>query len=342
MFEDPKNWLIVGGIALGMIFGLVVKQTRFCLVAAVSSVSLIRDYRYAMSFALAIAVAILGTQLLEINGIVEISKASYRNASIDWMNVILGGLCFGVGASLAGGDAARIVVLAGEGNKTAWVAMFFFAIFASVAQFGLLEPLRLMSMSTSVQLSNGDAGLFAVFSLPQWLPLVVIMLLLAVFLIKNWKQHADTKFIIGGVIIGLTVIAAWYVTGVLAQDEFDPRPPSAMTVSGPMSRAGNLLVSGEYPTFSFSVAFVLGLFAVSLLVALLTRKFRFTSMELGSAARVALGGALMGIGGTLAYGCNIGQGFSGLSTLSLESVMAFISMVLGIHITMYFWERWRS
>jgi len=76
---------------------------------------------------------------------------------------------------------------------------------------------------------------------------------------------------------------------------------------------------------------VLGMLGVSFIASVLSRRLRFTPMQ-GSPGRVALGGARMGAGGTLAYGCNIGQGFSGLSTLSLASVLAVIGMIAGIHL----------
>ena len=37
----------------------------------------------------------------------------------------------------------------------------------------------------------------------------------------------------------------------------------------------------------------------------------------------------MGIGGIMAYGCNVGQGLTGVSTLSLESILAFAGMFIG-------------
>ena len=41
------------------------------------------------------------------------------------------------------------------------------------------------------------------------------------------------------------------------------------------------------------------------------------------------GAALMGVGGVIALGCTVGQGLSGLSTLSLTSMIAVTGIVLG-------------
>ena len=52
-----------------------------------------------------------------------------------------------------------------------------------------------------------------------------------------------------------------------------------------------------------------------------------------------LGGSLMGVGSIMAYGCNIGQGMSGISTLSVESLLAVIGMVAGIGVTTKWMEK---
>jgi len=339
MFENPKTWLIVGGLILGAVFGAIARSQRLCLVGAVSNVSLVRDYRYLLGFAAAALVAITGTQLLELFDIAAISQASYRDARFDWVGVLTGGLVFGFGATYAGGDAARVVLLAGEGSKAGWIAVFFFAIFAAIAQFGILEKLRVYSMThSSITLANGDAGIAALAGVSKWMVMLVVDALLLLLIATKFKKHGDVKILIAGALLGLTVIASWYTTGVLAQDEFDPVKPSAMTVSGPMSRLGYLLVSNDYPTFSFSISFVIGLIAVSFLHAVLTGQFKISPVK-GSAGHIAFGASLMGIGGTFAYGCNIGQGFSGLSTLSLESVLAVAAMIAGIHLGTLFMEK---
>jgi hypothetical protein len=45
--------------------------------------------------------------------------------------------------------------------------------------------------------------------------------------------------------------------------------------------------------------------------------------------RHLVGGAMMGFGGVLAQGCSIGQGLSGVATLSLGSWLALASILAG-------------
>jgi hypothetical protein len=75
---------------------------------------------------------------------------------------------------------------------------------------------------------------------------------------------------------------------------------------------------------------VAGVFAGSLVTALVTRRFHwegYTSPR--HMLRSAGGAALMGAGGATAYGCSVGQGLTGLSTLALASFVAVAGILLG-------------
>ena len=53
-------------------------------------------------------------------------------------------------------------------------------------------------------------------------------------------------------------------------------------------------------------------------------------------ARAAAGGVLMGVGGSLAHGCNIGHGLTGLALLSFGSLLATACMAAGALLTWRF------
>ena len=48
----------------------------------------------------------------------------------------------------------------------------------------------------------------------------------------------------------------------------------------------------------------------------------------------AIGGVLMGLGGTIALGCTIGQAITGVSTLAVGSFLAFFAILFGSALTM--------
>jgi uncharacterized membrane protein YedE/YeeE len=73
-----------------------------------------------------------------------------------------------------------------------------------------------------------------------------------------------------------------------------------------------------------------GVFAGSLVTALATRRFHWEGFSSPQHMLRSIGGAaLMGAGGAMAYGCSIGQGLTGLSTLALASFVAVAGILLG-------------
>ena len=333
-------WLVGGGVLTGLIFGVIMQRFRFCMVAATANLVLIKDMRQVAAFVAVLSVAIAGTQYLEISHWVDISQTGYRNSVLDWWGVIFGGLIFGIGGTLAGGCATRTVVKFAEGNLQSLIAMISFMVVAAMTQYGWLEPIRLkMTAATSINLST-DAGIASILHASPTLVAVIMVLGLLAFLIYAIRsQTIHWSWIVAGVVIGGLVVFSWIVTGDLAQDVFDPRKPSAITVSGPMARFGSIILYQTIPEWSFQIAFVLGMAVAAFLSALLTREFKFTPVPKGMTKYAILGGALMGIGGIVGYGCNVGQGLSGTSTLSLESLLATISMFAGAAITVKWWDR---
>ena len=326
--EELNLWLVGGGLAVGAIFGLLVQRHRFCMVAATGNFLLIKDNRQLLAFIAALLVAITGTQLLEFTDTVAIADSSYRNSQLDWFGAAFGGLIFGIGGVLAGGCATSTLVKSAEGRLHSMIALLFFMLLAASAQFSFLENIRLdLTHFTAVDLS-GDASIATILGLPQWLPAVVIVGLMAAYLYKNWNPEAK-DMVIAGLAIGALVVAGWYITGVLAQDDFEEIRPSAITVSGPLARFGYILIAAKFPALSFAISFVIGIAVTVFLFSLVTGRFKFETAKAGSIKFAVIGGSLMGIGGIMAYGCNVGQGLTGISTLSLESILAFSGMFIG-------------
>ena len=81
---------------------------------------------------------------------------------------------------------------------------------------------------------------------------------------------------------------------------------------------------------TLGVVSVLGVVAGAAAMALATRTFRWEGFAGTRDTALHIVGALcMGVGGVTAMGCTIGQGLSGVSTLSLTSVLALVGIVLG-------------
>jgi hypothetical protein len=141
---------------------------------------------------------------------------------------------------------------------------------------------------------------------------------------RAWGQIA------AGIAVGLLVAAGWFATGYLGADDFNPAPVTSLTFVAPIADTLQYVMLSTGLTLNFGIATVAGVFAGSLLTALATRRFRwegYTSPR--HMLRSAGGAALMGAGGAMAYGCSIGQGLTGLSTLALASFVAVAGILLG-------------
>lgn len=76
------------------------------------------------------------------------------------------------------------------------------------------------------------------------------------------------------------------------------------------------------------IGFVLGVF----FSALLAKQFRIRSDNIGGYMQGFIGGALMGIGSSLAGGCNLGGFYSSIMALSLNGFIMMLGLMLGAYI----------
>ncbi len=372
-FVEAQSALLWGTFIIAVVMGAVVNKTNFCTMGAVSDMVNMGDWGRMRAWVLAIAVAMLGISLLEANGLAHPDDAfpPYREASLSWIEHLLGGLIFGIGMTLASGCGNKTLIRIGGGNIK---SIFVLAIIGVIAYFmvspiygsetlysllfyGWTNPLDInlgSSQDVGALLGGGAARL--------WLGIAVAVALLAfVFKSSDFRRSFDN--ILGGLIVGLAVLAFWYVSSNVMLDldgdaytlggyygEWDflaesdegkpaagaPLNPQSFTFINPMGQlfgyavggfAGSLLTAGLMALF--------GVIAGSLLWSLVSRSFRiewFTGMK--DFLNHAIGAILMGFGGVLAMGCTIGQGITGTSTLALGSVITLIAIIYGSALTM--------
>ncbi len=339
--EDELNfWLIGGGAVIGLLFGAIVQRSRFCLVAAVSNLVLVKEHSHLHAYMAALAVAIIGTAFLEQGGWVAVADSAYRAPSLNWSGALLGGLMFGFGAMMAGGCATRTVVRVAEGNLGALVALLGFVGGAMVTLYGVLGPTRGWLMtSTAAGLAVGVGSLAALLGAPQWLVAgAAAGLCLAVILLLG-ERRKDVRMILAGVLIGLLIIAGWWTTGYLALDDFTESRPTSVSISGPLARAGLYLVASQSSGAYFGLALIAGILTGGWLMAVTSRRFRWVPPEGSRVGAYLIGGVLMGIGAIVAGGCNVGNGLTGASTISLHSLMAFGAILIGMRVGLWWLQQ---
>jgi hypothetical protein len=177
-----------------------------------------------------------------------------------------------------------------------------------------------------------------VFGTEPWIVTVtvsaLVVLTLLWFVFKDGAFRASGENMLVGAALGLLVASAWYVTGVIGFDDFDPVPFESVTFIAPVGNAINYLMTWTGSTIGFGIAVVFGILCGSLFYALVSGGFRIeTFSDRADMINHLIAGVLMGFGGVLALGCTVGQGVAGISTLSVGAVLATGAIMLGSVVT---------
>ena len=104
------------GFLLGVGFGAIAQRTHFCTMGAISDVFFFGDWNRFRAWLLAMVVAMMGSQLLHLSGVVDLSESIYLSSNLGWFGAIIGGLMFGFGMTLGGGCGNKTLVRLGAGN----------------------------------------------------------------------------------------------------------------------------------------------------------------------------------------------------------------------------------
>lgn len=334
--------LLWAGFLLGCGFGALARLSRFCLLRGLRQQLGLDDGEARGSapalqaFALALAVALLAAQGLQLAGLVDLGQTQVARNSFSALGMLLGGVLFGVGMVLANSCGARALVLLAGGNLRSLVTVVFLGLGAQASMTGVLLPLRQwlgglapleLEHATLTQslLAQGwsPAALFATTAL---LPAALLLAYAA------WRPglRRSPWQALAAVGIGLLVAAGWWITATLEVDPFDPVKLSSLSFIGPIAESLLYLQVSVGRTISIGPALVAGVLCGAAVAALLSRQARWEGFDsTGRLAASAGGGLLMGLGGALAAGCSIGQGLSGLSSLAWASLPAVLGMLLG-------------
>jgi uncharacterized protein len=328
------NIVIGSGLLIGVAYGSVGLLSGFCLLSSLRGLWAEGDSRLIRTFAVALAIAVMATQLLAGFGAVDLSRSVYLQSSFSIPLMFGGGLLFGYGMVLANGCGSRALVLLGTGNLRSFVVVIILGISAQMTLRGLIAPARIALLQASAtkpayltlpeMLSAGGA-----FS-TRMIAASVIAVALLIFAFAHAPFRRAGGQIAAGVAVGLMVTAGWLATGYLGADEFNPAAVTSLTFIAPVVDTVQYVMLSTGLPLNFGIAMVFGVFAGSLLTALMTGRFR---LEGYSSPRHMLrsisGAALMGSGGAMALGCSIGQGLTGLSTLALSSFVAVAGILIG-------------
>ena len=376
-FAGAQSFFLWSTFVIALIMGAVVNKTNFCTMGAVSDWVNMGDTGRMRAWIFAIAIGVLGVMGLEAAGLVNVTSTfpPYRQNNLVWLENVVGGVLFGIGMTLASGCGNKTLIRIGGGNIKSIMVLLVIAVIAyfmvnpfpgsdktlySVLFYPWTNPAAI-ALSTNQDLGAMLFGENAASGRKVMGGIVGVVLLLWVLKSADFRGSFDN--ILGGLVVGAAVLAAWYVTSnvkisadgeIMAMqayvqdwDLYAPadavRPAAAgplaaqsFTFINPMGQTLGYAAKGFDSTLlTFGIMALAGVIAGSLLWALISRSFRiewFASFR--DFVNHLIGAILMGFGGVLAMGCTIGQGITGFSTLALGSILTFLAIVFGSAVTM--------
>ena len=356
-------WL---SFALSCGLGAIMQRTHFCTLGAVADWVNMGDLTRMRMWLFAIAIAIIGTGILAGTGLIDLSRSLYTGPKLLWLSNLTGGLCFGVGMVLASGCGSKTLVRIGSGSLKSLVVLLVMGLTAYMTLRGVFSIGRTQWLDP-VMIDLG-VGQDLPRWLMQWLPPssqidraalqggLSLCIGLALILFCLFDRHfRRAEPLIGGLGVGLCVVAGWLISGhlgYLAENPLTLEESFIGTNSGrmesfsfvaPAAYALELLMlwSDSTRVVTIGITSVAGMITGAAIVSLVTGRFRWEAFRgVDDMTTHLIGGALMGFGGVTAVGCTIGQGLSGLSTLAFGSVLVFGAVIVGGWLGIQ-WQMWR-
>lgn len=348
---------VISGLLIGGAFGFVLQRGRFCVNSAYREI-LFGDYTMLRAYLLAVAVTMIGANLIEDLGWLRhfdetgalVTGTLYRQTFVPWANII-GGYIFGMGIVLAGGCGSGILYRVGEGNLAYVFAVFGFFFGIVMTKFGILKPLYDALITTQVTIGDGvTPTLYNILGVNKWIVIAVISAILLFFVFQGkpfQKAKKGYSWSMVGLLVGIVAVAAWW-----ASEYFGGRA-RGLSFTGPLREFFLSVIAGNYQndpsavvavesrtllgiTFSWSSLYVLAVPLGAYLSGKFLNEIKLKVPPADELLKVFLGGLIMGVGAQIGGGCNIGHGLTGISTLAVSSWVATTFIILGNWTMVYF------
>jgi uncharacterized protein len=209
----------------------------------------------------------------------------------------------------------------GAGSAGAGLAALGLALGATVISHGPLLQLNRWLTSTSTRL---PASIDAVLALPRWLTIVSLVGALALGLAGRVRGGGAEAWPwpLTGLALGVVGVLAW-LSGSIAGWDW------GLSITGPSRSLVESTVLRMPGAAGWGTGLIVGIPIGTWVSARAQGPITWRLPGRAELGRRFAGGVLMGVGGTLAAGCNIGNALTGLSVLALNSVIATAAIVTG-------------
>ncbi len=347
---------------VSLLFGAIAQRTHFCTMGAISDVVNIGDWTRMRQWGMAVGVSMIGFAALAWAGWIDPAKSLYASNRWMWLSAATGGALFGFGMVLASGCGSKTLVRIGSGSLKSLVVFLVMGLAAFTTLKGITAVLRVTTVDRiAVEMPGGTTLTNWAAAAGGWSPAVAGLALavllggaLIVWAVAGRDFRSPDNFL-AGLGIGAVVVAMWGVSGKLGfvaehpetlQEMFlatNSGRMEALTFTAPMAYTLDwvMLFSDKSKVLTIAIASVAGVIVGAAVQALASRSFRWEGFrDVEDLANHLVGGALMGVGGVTAMGCTVGQGLSGVSTLSATSFVA-VAAIIGGAVLAFRYQYWR-
>lgn len=235
---------------------------------------------------------------------------------------ILGGLIIGAGMVVAASCVSGLLYKVGSGMAGAAVGLAAWTLGDVIGRDHLTG--RGGSTDLRGQVTQLDEGLLVPdqFGLSRPVGALIFLAVVGVVLARatrHTERGGQWNWWVGGVALGAATVAAWVLAGA-GGASFGPS-----TVGAPAS-----VVSGEAVN-QWLVAFLVFMVVGAFVAARTSGSFWLRGEDRARYAQLAAGGLMLGVGGQIGGGCNLGHGLSGAAQMNVSSWVVVASIIVGIY-----------
>jgi len=339
------------GFILSVVFGAVGQRSHFCTMGAVSDIVTMGDWTRMRMWGMAVGVAMMGFAVLVATGQIDPAKTLYASSRLNWLSALVGGAMFGFGMVLASGCGSKTLVRVGGGSLKSLVVFVVMGVAAFATLKGITAVLRVATVdqvaidfSTQAALPHWLAAASGMTPAAAGLALGLMIGLGLLFWALSGSGLRSVNHLLGGLGSGVIITAMWWVSGHLGYVAEHPETlqevflatnsgrTEALSFVAPFAYTLDWLMffSDKSKVLTLGIVSVVGVVAGSAVVSLVARSFRWEGFrDAKDTANHLVGATLMGVGGVVAMGCTVGQGLSGISTLSVMSFIAVAAIIAG-------------
>jgi hypothetical protein len=258
---------------------------------------------------------------------------------------------FGFGMVLASGCGSKTLVRIGGGNLKSVVVFVVMGVAAFATLKGITAVLRVATVdrvavefASNAALPNWMGSALGMSSVSAGLMLALVFGLGLIVWALLGRDFVRLDNLLAGLGLGAIIAVMWWVSGRLG---YAPEHPETLQEAFLATNSGRMealsfvspvaytvdwfmFFSDKAKVLTIGIVSVFGVVLGSAIYSMVSRSFRWEGFrDAEDTANHLVGAVLMGVGGVAAMGCTVGQGLSGLSTLSATSFVAVAGIVAG-------------